>query len=90
MRLFITLVLYFLIALMIIENQIAIAVLLAGWFTFRVGAVWLIPLAFLLDGYFGAFSDVPYISLIACAWYVISEYIRPRLIVQSHSYEKVA
>lgn len=90
MKIFFTLILYFLIAFMIIENQIAIAVLLSGWFTFRVGALWLIPLAFLLDGYFGAFSDIPYISLIACVWYIISEYIRPRLIVQSHSYEKVA
>ncbi len=90
MKIFFTLILYFLIAFMIIENQIAIAVLLSGWFTFRVGALWLIPLAFLLDGYFGAFSDIPYISIIACVWYVISEYIRPRLIVQSHSYEKVA
>ena len=90
MKIFFTLILYFLIAFMIIENQIAIAVLLSGWFTFRVGALWLIPLAFLLDGYFGAFSDIPYFSLIACVWYIISEYIRPRLIVQSHSYEKVA
>ncbi len=90
MRLFITLVLYFLIALMIIENQIVVTALLAGWFTFRASAVWLLPLAFLLDGYFGAFSDIPYISLIACVWYVISEYIRPQLIVRAHSYEKVA
>jgi hypothetical protein len=75
---------------MVIENQLIIAALLALWFTSRVGSVWLLPLAFLLDGYFGAFSDIPYISLTVCIWYVISEYIRPRLIAQSNSYEKVA
>lgn len=90
MRFFITLVLYFAIALTVMENQLIIAGLLIGWFTFRVGAIWLIPLAFLLDGYFSAFSHIPYISLIACVWYVISEYVRPRLIVQSQSYEKIA
>jgi hypothetical protein len=90
MKLFFTIILYFFIALLIIENQIILAVLLAGWFTFRVGAIWLIPLAFLLDGYFGAFTDVPAISLITCVWYVVSEYLRPRLIAQSQSYEKVA
>ena len=90
MKFFFTLVIYFSIALMVIENQLIIAALLAAWFTFRIGAVWLLPLAFLLDGYFGAFADIPYISLITCVWYVISEYIRPRLIVQSNTYEKVA
>lgn len=90
MKFFFTLVLYFLIALMVIENQLIIAAMLVAWFTFRVGAVWLLPLAFLLDGYFGAFTEIPYISIIACVWYVLSEYIRPRLIVQSNSYEKIA
>lgn len=90
MKLFLALVLYFFIALMVIENQLIVAVLLVLWFTFRVSAVWLLPLAFLLDGYFGAFAEIPYLSLVACIWYVISEYIRPRLIVQSNSYEKVA
>ena len=90
MKLFITLILYFFIALMVMENQLIAAALLALWFTARVGAVWLLPLAFLLDGYFGAFTEIPYISLVTCTWYVLSEYIRPRLIVQSNSYEKVA
>jgi len=90
MRFFITLALYFFIALMVIENQLIVAALLVLWFTSRVGAVWLLPLAFLLDGYFGAFADIPYITITACVWYIISEYIRPRLITQPNSYEKVA
>ena len=90
MKLFIAFVLYFFIALTVTQNQLIVAALLALWFTARVGAVWLLPLAFLLDGYFGAFAEIPYITLVACIWYVISEYIRPRLIVQSDSYEKVA
>ena len=90
MKLFIAFVLYFFIALTVTQNQLIVAALLALWFTVRVGAVWLLPLAFLLDGYFGAFAEIPYITLVACIWYVISEYIRPRLIVQSDSYEKVA
>lgn len=77
--------LYLLIALLVIENQLIVAVLASVWFTYKVGAFWLIPLAFLLDGYFGAFHHIPFISLIACLWYVASEFARPRLFSYSNT-----
>lgn len=80
--------LYLFIAFMILQNQIFIACIAILWFTFRCGAVWLLPLAFVIDGYFGAFEHVPVITLCACAWYVLSEFVRPRLLVQYESYEK--
>ncbi|MEY2665249.1 MAG: hypothetical protein RLZZ480_354 [Candidatus Parcubacteria bacterium] len=89
MKFLLTIILYVLIALMVMENQIVIASLLVLWFTYRSGAVWLIPLAILLDGYFGAFTHIPYISLVTCAWYVLSEYLSPRLRMES-TYEKTA
>jgi len=73
--------LYFFIALMLVQNHLIVAFLAVGIFTFRVGAVWLLPLAFLIDGYFGAFYHVPVISLCAIVWFFATEFIRPRLLI---------
>jgi hypothetical protein len=92
MRFFVNIILYLAIAFLLLQNQIVAAVVLVFIFTYRVGAVWLIPLAFCLDGYFGAFYDVPYITLVSLIWYGVSEFIRPRLIMQfkDQDYEKTA
>ncbi|MFT7645044.1 MAG: hypothetical protein ACI9BF_000713 [Candidatus Paceibacteria bacterium] len=38
-----------------------------------------IPLAILMDGYFGNFASVPTLSILAVGWFVATEYIRPRI-----------
>lgn len=86
MKTIIDIFLYFLIALAIIQNQLLLAVALVALFTFRVGAVWLIPLAFCLDGYFGAFSQVPLITIYAMIWYGLSELLRPQIMINNNSY----
>ncbi len=73
---------YFLIAVMVVQNYLFIAFLLVLVFTFKRGAVLLIPLAFFIDGYFGAFQSVPTITLFTIAWYAISEFVRPQLLMQ--------
>jgi vacuolar-type H+-ATPase subunit I/STV1 len=75
--------LYTLIALLVVQNQLLLAGLLVLLFTYYISAVWLIPLGFLIDGYFGAFATVPVFSMVAISWFVISEFLRPRLRVQS-------
>ncbi|MEK7638781.1 MAG: hypothetical protein AAB388_01330 [Patescibacteria group bacterium] len=66
---------------------IMIAVLHGAWlvaalgglfFSFRYGALALVPLAFLLDGYMGAFHGIPMMSIGATLWYALCELIRVR------------
>lgn len=87
MRFLTAIILYFIIALLVTQNHLWVAAFAVGVFTFRVGAVWLIPLAMCIDGYFGAFYTMPYFSIGASFWYVASEFIKPRLILQ---YEKTS
>lgn len=56
-------------------------------FTFFFSSLALIPLAILLDGYYGAFFAVPTVSLLAIVWYVISEVVRARMSVVQSEYE---
>ena len=48
-------------------------------FSFWYNAITLIPLAILLDGYFGNFNTLPVLSLVAVGWYVVVEYLRPKV-----------
>jgi hypothetical protein len=79
---------YFLIAVMVVQNHLLIAFLLVLIFTFRRGAILLIPLAFAIDGYFGAFAAIPTITLCTIAWYAISAIVRPQLLMQYKAYGK--
>ena len=63
-----------------------LAVPLIIWFSFRVSAVWLLPVAILLDGYFGAFYEMTVISIAILIWYVFSELLRPQLLWQNEEY----
>lgn len=73
-----------------VQDHLLFAFLLVLLFTFRQGAVWLIPLAFLIDGYFGSFETLPIITIFTIAWYTISEFVRPMLLMQYKAYGKVA
>jgi hypothetical protein len=90
MKLILNIILFFCIAIMVLQNHLIIAGILALLFTFRCGAVWLLLLAFLIDGYFGAFSSMPVFSLGMLVWYVVSEIIRPQLLLQYESYGKTS
>lgn len=83
-------ILFGLIALMVTQNHMFIAFGLVLWFTYRVGAILLIPLAIIIDGYFGAFYSYPTITLVAILWYVVSEFLRPQLLLQYERYEEAS
>ena len=82
--------LYILILLLVLQNHLVFGFLLVIVFTYRVGALWLLPLGFLIDGYFGAFANIPYMSITAIGWYVLSEFVRPKLLVHYRGYEKAS
>ncbi len=88
MKFFLNCVLFILIALMVMQNHLIVGFLLVVVFTFRVGALLLIPLAVFIDGYFGAFYSVPMITMVAILWYVASEFVRPQLLMQYKRYEE--
>lgn len=90
MKFLVNLFLYILIALMIAQNHLVVSMILVIIFTFRAGAIWLLPLAVAVDGYFGAFYSVPVISIVAVLWYGISEFVRPQLLMQYMKHEEVA
>jgi hypothetical protein len=63
--------------------------LLQGWlfptfclvlvYSFVYNSITLIPLAILMDGYFGNFYTVPVLSFLAVLWYIVVEYLRPKI-----------
>lgn len=83
-------ILFLLIALLVVHNFLLLALFVAALFSYRAGAIWLIPLAFAIDGYFGAFHTLPLFSMFAAGWYVLTEFIRPQLMLQRSSYETTA
>ncbi len=70
---------YILTTLLVVQGQLLLAALVALLCTYYRSAVWFIPLGFLVDGYFGAFSGIPMFSIAAILWYVASELLRPRI-----------
>ena len=80
MKTFIAICLYLMIPVLILQNWLLLAAIVVVFFSVRYGSVLLIPLAILIDGYFGNFYAVPYLSLLATVWYVFVEYLRPRVI----------
>ena len=79
MIVFLHCILYILIAILTVQNQLLLAFLAALLFTYYRSAVWLIPLGFLIDGYFSAFHAIPMFSIATILWYVASEFLKPRL-----------
>jgi hypothetical protein len=73
---------FLLIGFLLLQNQLLIAAVLICIFTSQASAAWFIPLGILIDGYFGAFSQVPWFSLGFLLWYVVSELVKPRLLVK--------
>lgn len=86
MKYVINIFLYAAVALLVVQNLLLWAAVCALLFTFRAGGIWMIPLGIFIDGYFGAFYAVPIFSIVAIVGYVVSEYLRPLLIMQSKNY----
>ena len=80
MKSFLAATLLVLILFSIIQNWLLAAALCVVVYSFRFGAVMLIPVAILIDGYFGNYEGVPYLSICSIMWYVLVEFVRPKLV----------
>ncbi|MCA9354390.1 MAG: hypothetical protein KC877_02625 [Candidatus Kaiserbacteria bacterium] len=80
MRFLTAIVLYLTILFSFMQQWLLLTVLAVLIFSFRYGAVALIPLAFLVDGYFGNFYSLPLTSMVAVWWYLVVEYLKPKLV----------
>jgi hypothetical protein len=66
------------------QGHILLGAITVVLYTFAFSAVALLPLAIVLDGYYGAFYAAPVLSICAIGWYLLSETLRSAVnIVQS-------
>ncbi len=62
------------------QNWLFLAAIATFAFSIRFNPVSLIPLAILIDGYFGNFHTFPYLSILTIIWFLIVEFLRPRFV----------
>lgn len=80
MRFFTGIILYLCIIFSFLQNVVFLTVVAVVLFSVRYGAVMLIPVAILIDGYFGNFYGVPLLSIGSIVWYMLIEYMRLKLL----------
>jgi hypothetical protein len=76
---YIGILLYITTVVAFLQGYLLAAFIALTLYSLRHGAGLVIPMAILLDGYFGNFYQLPYLSLLAVWWYLVIEYTRPRL-----------
>lgn len=69
------------------QSLVILGVISAVVFTVKYSGIALLPLAILLDGYYGAFYSVPLFSLATIGWYILSELLLSRMSVVQSKYE---
>lgn len=79
-KIFFPTIIYFSIAVSILQGWLWLAAGLIILFSLRYGAVALVPLAILIDGYFGNFYTMPYLSWATILWFVMVDIVRPKLL----------
>lgn len=80
MKIFLAIFLYFTIIFSFLQNCLSLLLVSLVVFSIRFGAVSLIPVAILIDGYFGNFFGIPYLSFSVIMWFLLVEYLRPKII----------
>lgn len=74
---FIAPIIFVVVVIAALHGQFLIAGAFSIYFSLIASALWLIPVAFLIDGYFAAFYEVPWLSISTVALYAIIELVRP-------------
>ncbi|MEY3784376.1 MAG: hypothetical protein RLZZ230_698 [Candidatus Parcubacteria bacterium] len=92
MRYIISTLLYLGIAIAILQNWLIVAVVFILIFSMRHGAILLLPMAIIIDGYFGNFYTLPMLSFTSVWWYLVVLYFRPILanLRMTKTYESLA
>ena len=73
-------ILYIIITFTVLQNWLLTAAIATLMFSLRYGSITLIPLAILIDGYFGNFFTIPALSIGSILWFVVVDFLRPRFI----------
>jgi hypothetical protein len=79
--------LYLVIIFLFMQGYLLLGVMAVAMYTFVFSAAALLPLAILLDGYYGAFYSVPMFSISAIGWYLLSEGLRSSMTIVQSSHE---
>jgi hypothetical protein len=72
--------LYLIIFFSYIQNWLLLATVAAILFSIKYNATALIPVAILIDGYFGNFYTIPTLSILSVFWFSVVEFLRPKFI----------
>lgn len=79
MKLFLVLFLYCMIVFSYLQGVFPLALVAVAVFSYYASPLILIPTAVMIDGYFGNFYQVPWLSIGAVVWYIAVAYIRPKV-----------
>lgn len=79
MSIFFATLIYFGSIIAVMQQWLGLAVVLIVAFSVRYGTALFIPAAILLDAYYGGFYSWPVLSLAAVGWFVVVEYLRPKV-----------
>jgi hypothetical protein len=79
--------LYIVIIFSFMQSHILLGVGAVLLYTLKFSASALLPMAILLDGYYGAFHSVPVFSVCAIGWYLLSEMFRSATNIVQSRYE---
>jgi hypothetical protein len=90
MKLLTNFILCIVILFALMQSHFYVAAALVVVFTMRASAAWIIPIALLVDGFYGAFYTSPNITIAVVLWYIVSEFLKPRIFVKKDVYEKIA
>lgn len=56
---------------------------LLAYISFFRAAWFVVPVAFVLDGYYGNFYAIPWLTISAVAWHLFVVFMRPRLLEEN-------
>lgn len=80
MKIVSAIVLYSIVLLTFMHNWLVVSFGVLVLFSIWFGAAFFIPAAIMIDGYFGNYYSFPYLSLLSVVWFMLIEYIRPKII----------
>lgn len=80
MQFLLAIVLYLLTLFSVLQGWLIISFCSILFFSFLYSPIYLIALAILIDGYMGSFYSMPVLSLCSVVWFVVVEFLRPKVI----------
>lgn len=80
MRSFTAISLFILILFSFMQNWALLLACALALYSIRYSTLVFLPTALLLDGYYGNYYVFPYLTFAALVWYLMTEYLRPKVV----------